>query len=81
MQSMSQTILNKRKYPKYYSNQISKHFDNQKRVFKGVVLYTLLPPQDFIPSKSPGLIGLNIKIVVLFVRDLLNNKLVIEKRV
>ena len=44
------------KYPKYYSNRISKHFDNQKRVFKGVAFCA--PPQDFIPPKSPGLIGL-----------------------
>ena len=50
---------NKKKYPKYYSNQISKHFDDQKRVFKGVVFCTL-PLRDFITLKSPGLIGLSL---------------------
>ena len=54
----AKAILNKRKYPKYYSNQVSKHFDNQKRVFKGVVFCTP-PSRDFIPPKSPVLIGLN----------------------
>ena len=52
-------ILNQRKYSKYYSNQISKHFDIQKRVFKGVVFCT---PYDFIPPKSAGLIGLKARI-------------------
>ena len=45
-------ILNKRKYPKYYSNQISKHFDNQKRVFKGEVFCTAL--RDSIPPQKHG---------------------------
>ena len=53
----------KRKYPKYYSNQISKYFDNQKRVFKGVVFCTPHPPTPhplgFIPPKSLGLTGLS----------------------
>ena len=43
-------ILNKREYPKYYSNQISKHFDNQKRVFKGLAFCTNPPPP------SPGIL-------------------------
>ena len=55
-ESMSQTFLTKSKYTKYYSNQISKHFDNQKRVFKGVVFCTR--PRDFIPLKRPVVIGL-----------------------
>ena len=54
---MVKANLNKKKYPKYYSNQISKHFDNQKRVFKGVVFLPPLP-RVFIPPKSPGLTGL-----------------------
>ena len=54
-------ILNKRKYPKYYSNQFLKHFDNQNRVFKGMgVVFCTQSPWDFIPHKIPGLIGLKL---------------------
>ena len=58
---MVKANLNKKKYPKYYSNQISKHLDNQKRIFKGLVFCTPPPPLwDFISLKSPGLIGLSL---------------------
>ena len=45
------------KHPKYYSNQISKHFDNQKELSKVRLFVPPQPPREFIPPKSPGLIG------------------------
>ena len=49
MQSMSQSNFKQKEISQILLNQISKHFDNQKRISK--VWF-------FVPSKSPGLIGL-----------------------
>ena len=53
---MSQSKFKQKEISQILLNRISKYFDNQKRVFKGVAFCA--PPQDFIPPKSPGLIGL-----------------------
>ena len=45
-------ILDQRKYPKYYSNQMSKYFDNQQRVFKSVVFCIPPFPGTLYPLKA-----------------------------
>ena len=57
MQRMSQTSFKQTEISQILLKPNSKHFDNQKRVSKGVAF--CIPPEFYTP-KSPGLIGLKL---------------------